>query len=250
MAHEASTLLLEIRTAAFGHRPERLIARDGDLIFVQVPLALGLLGLRRWFWATVVGTRYTGRGHRPNILEDVRFMRRLAHGAARFAVSARTPLRAIRYAEYARRSMLTDGYFCLLRLMEPRYLEDGEPIPVNEYSTRANRNDKHHIFPRQLLVNRGYASGDYNSIANICFLVARENQSIGSRPPHVYLEQLPHGRRARNQALRSHLIPWHDESGLWEKNARRGFRRFVAARAHEIAKAFEAQAGTRLFARD
>ncbi len=189
--------------------------------------------LRRWFWATVVGTRYTGRGHRPNILEDVRFMRRLAHGAARFAVSARTPLRAIRYAEYARRSMLTDGYFCLLRLMEPRYLEDGEPIPVNEYSTRANRNDKHHIFPRQLLVNRGYASGDYNSIANICFLVARENQSIGSRPPHVYLEQLPHGRRARNQALRSHLIPWHDESGLWEKNARRGFRRFVAARAHE-----------------
>jgi hypothetical protein len=206
--------------------------------------------LRRWFWATVVGTRYTGRGYRPNILEDIRFMKRLAHGTARFPVSARTPLRAIRYAEYARRSMLTDGYFCLLRLMQPRYLENGEPIPVNEYSTRANRNDKHHIFPRQLLINRGLAASDYNSIANICFIVARENQSIGSRPPRDYLEDLPRGVRARNRALRSHLIPWHDTSGLWDKDARRGFRTFVGARTHVIAKAFETRAGTKLFARD
>ncbi len=203
--------------------------------------------LQRWFWSTVVGTRYTGRGYRPNILEDIKFMKRLAHGAARFPVSARTPLRAIRFAEYARRSMLTDGYFCLLRLMGPRYLEDGEAIPVNDYSTRANRNDKHHVFPRQLLINRGFASGDYNSIANICFLVARENQSIGSRPPRVYLEQLPQGRRARNRALRSHLIPWDDASGVWDQSAYRGFRTFLGARTRLIAKAFETQAGARLF---
>jgi hypothetical protein len=206
--------------------------------------------LRRWFWATVVGTRYTGRGYRPNILDDVQVMKRLAHGAARFSLSARTPLRDLRDAEYARRSMLTDGYFCLLRLMEPRYLEDGEPIPVASYSTRANRNDKHHIFPKQLLINRGFGAREYNSVANICFLVARENQSIGSRSPGVYLREVPQGRRARNRALRSHLVPWDDACGLWDRDVRRGFRAFLAARTRLIAKAFEDQAGVRLFLRE
>jgi hypothetical protein len=206
--------------------------------------------LRRWFWATVVGTRYAGRGYRPNILSDVNFMARLSRGTARFAVPARTPLRATRYADYARRSMLTDGYFCLLRLMKPCYLEDGEPVPVHEYSTRANRHDKHHIFPRSLLISQGFTASDYNSIANICFLVARENQSIGRRAPHIYLEELPQGVWARNKALRSHLIPWDAESGLWDTNTRRGFRTFINARTRVIAKAFEAQAGTKLFARD
>lgn len=212
-------LVSNFGVANYGFLPsEYLVAVLGQYFFHKGntrPSRQAQRELRRWFWATVVGTRYAGRGYRPNILDDVKFMKRLAHGPARFSASARTPLRVIRYAEYARRSMLTDGYFCLLRLMQPRYLEDGEAVPVDEYSTRANRNDKRHIFPRQLLITRGFLASDYNSIANICFLVARENQSVGSRAPRVYLGELPQGRWARNRALRSHLIPWDDGSGLW-----------------------------------
>jgi hypothetical protein len=204
--------------------------------------------LRRWFWATIVGSRYAGRGFRPNLTGDARFMKRLAaNGRARFPLRERVPLYAIQRADYSRRSMLTDGYFCLLRLQHPKYMEDAQPIPEDLIASRANRHDKHHIFPRQQLVNLGVRPSDYNSITNICFLVARENQLIGSRQPRRYLEDLPRNRRVLGSALRSHLIPDGDDTGIWDVKLKRGFRTFVRARTHLIAHAFEVAAGARLF---
>jgi len=89
----------------------------------------------------------------------------------------------LKHTDYSKRSGISDAYFCLLGLNRPRYLEEGDPIPLQVYSTRANRNDKHHIFPRDLLKRNGFAKRDYNSIGNICFIVAKENQSIGSKRP-------------------------------------------------------------------
>jgi hypothetical protein len=207
--------------------------------------------IRRWFWATVVGSRYAGRGFRPNLTGDAKFMARLAtNGRARFILQERVPLYVVQRADYSRPSMLTDGYFCLLRLQRPRYLEDAQPIPEDLIASRANRHDKHHIFPRQQLVNVGIRRSDYNSIANICFLVARENQMIGSRQPRRYLQDVPRSGRVRARALRSQLIPDSDDAGLWDANLKRAFRTFVKARTRLIARAFEAAAGARLFARE
>lgn len=214
------------------------------------PTKKAVAELRKWFWATVVGARYTGRGFRPNVTADAEFMRRLASGRARFVSPRDVPTRVIRYADYSRRGMVTDGYFCLLRLQSPAYLEDGEPIPRDAYSTRANRSDKHHIFPRGLLRRHGYSASDCNLLPNICFLVARENQSIGSKHPLKYLDTVDgvsHNLRTRNRALRTHLIPYGTESGLWDKNVRRGYRNFLDQRTALIAKEFERQAGDRLF---
>ncbi|MDB4278561.1 hypothetical protein N9917_03030, partial [Deltaproteobacteria bacterium] len=110
--------------------------------------------------------------------------------------------------------------------------------------------DKHHIFPRGLLRRNRYSASDYNLLPNICFLVARENQSIGSKHPMNYLDTMdgiPHNVRSRNKALRSHLIPYGAESGLWDTNVRRGYRNFLNQRTKVIAKEFERQAGARLF---
>ena len=82
--------------------------------------------LRRWFWATMVGSRYAGRGFRPKFASDAKFMKRLATTErAHFSIQDRVPLYVIQRADYSRRSMITDGYFCLLRLQHPKYLEDG-----------------------------------------------------------------------------------------------------------------------------
>src|SRR5262249_55405773 len=34
--------------------------------------------IKKWFWATAIGQRYSGRGFRDNILRDAKFFRRLA----------------------------------------------------------------------------------------------------------------------------------------------------------------------------
>lgn len=206
--------------------------------------------LQKWFWATAVGARYTGRGHRPNILKDADFARRLAVSPkAHGEFEVRVPMYTLRSTEYGRPGPLSNAFFCLLRLHKPRYLEDGSHIPLGEISARGNRSDKHHVFPRALLSAHGIGAERYNSILNICYLVARENQSIGQRAPRHYFEDVPRSNWARTMALRSHLIPTGDSRGIWDTSIRRGFKVFMEDRARLLVRAFERQAGMQLFER-
>jgi hypothetical protein len=79
--------------------------------------------------------------------------------------------------------------------------------------------------------------------------VARENQSIGQRAPKHYFEDVPRSARVRNLSIRSHLIPSKDGRGIWDRSIKRGFRAFLDDRAQLLARAFERQAGVRLFDR-
>ncbi len=206
--------------------------------------------LQKWFWATAVGARYTGRGHRPNILNDADFARRLAVSPkAHGDFEVRVPMYRLCSTEYGRPGPLSNAFFCLLRLHKPRYLEDGSHTPLGEISARGNRSDKHHIFPRALLNAHGIGAERYNSILNICYLVARENQSIGQRAPRDYFEDVPRSNWARTMALRSHLIPRGDNRGIWNTSTKRGFKEFMEDRARLLLRAFERQAGMRLFER-
>ena len=119
----------------------------------QRPSHAAKLLLQRWFWATAVGARYSGRGYRPNLLGDALFARDLgSRGTAKLQLKVKVPIHALRQTEYSRPGPLSNAFFCLLRSMKPRFLEDGTAIPLGEISSRRNRNDKHHIFPRGLLV--------------------------------------------------------------------------------------------------
>lgn len=206
--------------------------------------------LQKWFWGTAVGARYTGRGHRPNILADADFAERLASSPkAHGAFDVRVPVYMLRSTEYGRPGPLSNAFFCLLRLHQPRYLEDGSRIPLGEIAARGNRSDKHHIFPRGLLSRHGIPPDRYNSILNICYLVARENQSVGQRAPRHYFEDVPRSKRARMMVLRSHLIPAGDGRGIWDSSIKRGFKAFLDDRSRLLVRAFQRQAGMRLFER-
>jgi hypothetical protein len=206
--------------------------------------------LRRWFWATAVGARYTGRGYRPNILADAAFVERLAASpGAKPGIRVQVPRYRLRSTEYGRQGPLSNVFLCLLRLQRPRYLEDGAEIPLAEISSRSNRNEKHHVFPRALLTSHGIGPERYNCLLNICYLVARENQSVGKKAPRHYLEAVPYSQRARNLATRSHLIPSDNETGVWDRSVRRGFAHFMDQRTKLIVRALEHQAGMPLFER-
>lgn len=206
--------------------------------------------LQRWFWATSVGARYTGRGYRPNLLGDATVMKTLGmRGTAKLALKVRVSLHTLRHTEYSRPGPLSNAFFCLLRSLKPRFLEDGCEIPLGEISSRRNRSDKHHIFPRGLLLRSGIGPDRFNSLLNICYLVARENQSIGQKSPRLYFADVPRNARIRSRAMASHLINASPKSGIWDKSVKRGFKRFFEQRAWIIARAFERRAGVKLFER-
>ncbi|MGD0627135.1 MAG: DUF262 domain-containing protein [Thermodesulfobacteriota bacterium] len=206
--------------------------------------------MRKWFWATGVAGRYSGRGYYQNIRKDLDFMRRLARKKqGNFVITDRISKADVRRTDYTYSGSLTISYLLMLCLRGPKYLENGALIPLKETASVSNRKDKHHIFPKTLLRRYHFSIRESNSLCNLCFVVAEENQSIGSKRPAVYLKELKRPRYFPS-VMRSHLIPHKAGSGLWDANLRRGYKRFLTQRLDMICKAFEKEAGMRLFKRD
>ena len=205
--------------------------------------------IRKFFWATGVGQRYSGRGYHRNIVKDANFFASLAKGAkVHFSLRDRLdPLLDIQGAEYASHSARTRAFFCLLACRNPQYLENGQPIPIDGAISFANRKDRHHIFPRAQLRNH-FPPRAYNSLCNICFLVSRDNQKVGKRLPRKYLaEYRDDGRRRFRGVMRSHLIPAAADSGVWERGIVGAFKQFRRQRLRVICAEFEKAAGMKLF---
>jgi hypothetical protein len=50
--------------------------------------------------------------------------------------------------------------------------------------------------------------------------------------------------------MKSHVVPYKSDSGLWFAGARRGYKKFINQRLQLICSAFEKEAGIRLFKKD
>lgn len=208
--------------------------------------------IRKWFWATGVAQRYTGRGYHENIVGDALFFKSLAEGhRTRFTFKERLdPVLDLQTTQYSSGSARTRAFFCLLSSLNPCYLDDGNPLPLDDrVFSHTNRKHRHHLFPRAHL-RKHMLPRAYNSLVNVCYLVAQDNQSIGHKLPRKYLAAYRDDCRRRfSTVMRSHLIPVHNESGVWDRSVRAGFKRFRAQRLAMICRAFETAAGLKLFGR-
>jgi hypothetical protein len=209
--------------------------------------------IQRWFWATTVGSRYSGRNFLRCLPADLKFFKRLArNGSARFSYTPEVDKVDVRKAQFASRTGITSAFYCMLLRRGPvSILDDGlNEIPLERYATSANRKDRHHVFPRAVLVGVGIPANLYNSISNICLLTADENQSIGSRRPRVYLKEVRDEGTYFLRKMKRHLLPVQADNGVWVRNVKRGFKRFLKERTELICKNLEEEAGMRLFRRD
>lgn len=211
------------------------------------PNAMQKREIRKWFWATAVGRRYVGRGYDRNIRSDLAFFDRLGkRRQGRFSLSERIPVLDVRRMDYQVSGSLTIAYFLMLAKHKPRYFSNGAYLPLDRTAAISNRKDKHHIFPKSLLTRNKFTVSEANSICNLIYLDAEENQMFGSNKPIVYLE--PSRRKKHfSRVMKSHLIPYRGESHLWDRNVRSGYRKFISQRLSVICKAFEKEAGIPLF---
>jgi hypothetical protein len=210
--------------------------------------------LRRWFWATTVGSRYSGSKFFDCLPADLKFFKNLAskRRGVRFTYSPQVEKVDVRKTQYGSRAGIATAYYCMLLRRQPvSIMDDGlNDIPIERYATPANRKDRHHIFPRGQLAANGVASSLYNSIGNICLLTAEENQSIGSQRPSIYLGTAHENAGYFKRKMDRHLIPAGDDSGVWSKNLKAGFTQMLRERTDWICAELEKEAGLRLFRRD
>jgi hypothetical protein len=205
--------------------------------------------IRKWFWVTGLAKRYSGAGYHSNINADAKFFKSLAGGArARFARRDLLDPSDIKGEEYQSGSARTRAFFCLLASGQPRYLENGEPVPLDKsVISYANSKHRHHVFPQPQLRDH-FSPRAYNKLCNICFLVSYDNLRIGMRVPRKYLNEYRELGRVRfQQVMRSHLIPVGHDSGVWGRGLVAGFKEFRQQRLKLICAAFEKAAGMKLF---
>ena len=207
------------------------------------------LEINKWFWHTGVASRYSGRGYRKNILADVVFFKSLTNRSIkRYSIHEKISPAELLNTDYSASTSLGASYYLLLKRNNPKYLENGEPILLSNFSTIANRSDKHHIFPKNYLTRIGVAKKKANSIINICLLVAQENQKIGgSSPPITYLKVFSN-KRYFPQVLKSHYLPTSKTSYLWGKS-KKDYYLFLNQRLNIILDAYEREATIKLFER-
>jgi hypothetical protein len=209
--------------------------------------------IRRWFWATTVGSRYSGRNFNRYIRADVEFFERLAGGEQpRFRYAPEVDRHDLRRAQYTSRTGLTSAFFSLLLLRNPVSITDDglNEIPVERYAAVANRKDRHHIFPAGLMSATDVPPKDFNSVVNICLLTAQENQQLGKQQPRNYLSGPRANKRVFAEKMARHLIPADETSGIWIRDPKKGFRLFVRERTEMLCDAIEEAAGLTLFRRE
>jgi len=209
--------------------------------------------IQKWFWATTVGSRYSGSKFMKCLPADLKNFRKLAeHRAVRFTFPPQADAIDVRKTQYASGSGIACAYYCMMLMRRPvSIMDDGlNDIPVGRYATRANRKDRHHIFPRGLLSQYEIHSNLYNSICNICLLTAEENQSIGSRRPRAYLREARDNAGYFRRKMLRHLIPVDETNGVMSPNVTAGFRKMLRERNELICRKLEEEAGIKLFRRD
>lgn len=207
--------------------------------------------IRKWFWTTGIGKRYSGAGYHKYIVEDAKFFRSLADGSqVHFRFGERVdPTIAIQAEQYQAKSARTRSFFCLLVSRKPKYLDNGDAIPLgSDVISPSSETHRHHIFPQALLKKHSLPSNAYNSLCNICLIVATNNGEIGKKAPQDYLAGYKAQAKARfPSVMKSHLIPVDSQSGVWMDDVKAGFKKFRTERLRLICQAIEKQAGIKIF---
>lgn len=188
--------------------------------------------ITKWFWHTAIGERYSGSGFNRNIPKDIEFFRKLVSQTNhKYIIDKKINPNKFLKKDYRKTNFsAVIAYYLFLKTLKPRYLETGEAMMLDNALSLSNRKDRHHIFPNALLSRRKVSQKLKHSISNICFLAAKENQSVLDDHPKDYLEPFKR-KRFFKSVMRAYLIPASREGGVWESNVRQGFKLFINQRA-------------------
>jgi hypothetical protein len=252
--HKAFLLTVDYLKQEFGITTYSLLPSDNIFTMMSLffylnngrPSANQKREIKKWFWHTTIGERYSGSGFNRNIPKDIDFFRKLVSRANyKYVVAGKINATEFLKKDYRKTNFsAVIGYYLFLKTLKPRYLETGEPMMLDNALSLSNRKDRHHIFPSALLDRRKVNIKLKNSLANICFLAANENQSVSDDHPKDYLSDY---RRKRffKSVMRAYLIPSNKGAGIWDSYVRQGFKNFFNQRAYLILNGIAKVAGVK-----
>lgn len=240
--HKAFLMTVDFMANEFGISGYRQLPSDNIFTMLSLffcwnkgnPSSSQKKEIKKWFWHTALGERYSGSAFSRNVLKDIDFFKKLVDKSNhRYSIDEKiNPNELLKKDFSALNQAAVAAFYLFLKSRKPKYLDVGYNIPAEAVAI-SNRKDRHHIFPKALLSRKKIKSKWNNSLLNICLLAAYENQLISDDKPSNYLGEYSR-RRHFKKVMRSHLIPIKPDSGVWENNLRIGFKTFLNERAQLI----------------
>ena len=98
--------------------------------------------------------------------------------------------------------------------------------------------DRHHVFPKDVLLAEGVSKGEVNNSLNAVILDRRTNRKFWKYPPHEYVEAVSKERGVGISELRArisgHYVPFNEIRNA-KGTVRERYRTFLEKRAHMLA---------------
>lgn len=187
--------------------------------------------LRQWFWRSAFAQHYRGASEHfvSRDIQTVSDFVLKGNGNASGYGSIPT-VDIITKTAFRSNNSRSRAFILSLARYSPRNLTNGAVIDVSEALSAYNKKQFHHIFPKAFLKRTG-ASGEHNSLANICMLAASENRAISDENPNTYLAECT-ARLGKDAAavFASNIMPRPE---LFEYETAE-YPKFLAARAQLI----------------
>ena len=149
--------------------------------------------VRRWYVMSILTRRYSGS---PETAFDFDIRQIAAQGLRRYAESVIENELPNSYwtgmlPQLMDTSFSTSPYFIAYQAAQV-YLGDKGFLSttISVRDLLLNRGDRHHVFPRQNLKDKGLTRGRYNQIANYVIAQSEINIAIGDTPPNIYFAEL------------------------------------------------------------
>lgn len=160
----------------------------------------------KWFWKSNFSRRYSSAiqdRHR----HDIQSLRELAKNPEYTLPDFHCNIDDKFFTEssFNVSSVNTKTFVLLLANSTPRSFISGALVQLGDVLKIVNRNEFHHIFPKNYLEGLKEDRKKINCIANFCFLNSADNQKIKDKEPKVYKKLLP--QETMNDILASALCP-------------------------------------------
>ncbi|OGZ44795.1 MAG: hypothetical protein A2756_04985 [Candidatus Ryanbacteria bacterium RIFCSPHIGHO2_01_FULL_48_27] len=218
--------------------------------FMPYPIMISLLGylftkldgrslsptqievVKTWFWKASFAQRYgsstltTAGQDKTDILDPL-----IKGETPEIEYPLTISIKDITAIRMHRKSAVKNAVLCLLALAEPRHFNNGSIVTLDRtLCSDYNHPEKHHIFPRAFLEREGANNSEVNALPNFAFIPGELNREITDKEPKAYMAEYRKANRAFDAAMKSHLIPAGDDSGIWGND----YEKFLKQRAELI----------------
>ncbi len=149
----------------------------------------------KWFWRSVFTRRFSAdvTARQASDIIEMKALKANEHHSIKFS---RFEIKIdFEKNKFSAGTANSKALILMLANMKPHSFLSGSVVDTSKVLKKGSRHEFHHIFPRKHLEREGIESREANSLANICFLIRSDNNSIKDKPPEVYFDEISAARR-------------------------------------------------------